>query len=173
MDKPVNADAVDKVFLSPYSADWPREFHLERQRLTDALAQWQPVFEHFGSTAVPGLPAKPIIDMLGGLQDFSAAQSLMNPLIDLGYRFEGSFTERLMFASRDREGRRKYHLHLVEHDGPQWQLRLKFRDALRESADLRAAYLVEKHRLAARYPDDMKSYAAAKGEYLKTLIDEL
>ncbi|MGZ4338953.1 MAG: GrpB family protein [Gaiellaceae bacterium] len=119
-----------------YDSTWPAIFAAEQARLTEALASWlAPAgIEHVGSTSVPGLKAKPIIDMIAGVRSFEAAREAFPVLESLGYAWSPHRPEAHRF------GRDGFHLHLTEPGSDLWRERLAFRDALRSSPALRAEY---------------------------------
>ena len=119
----------------PYDPVWPEMFEAERARLERALATWlDGGIEHIGSTAVPGMPAKPVIDMIGGVGDVAQARAAEEPLAKLGYAYRVHRPEAHLFV---REG---FGIHLAEPRSDLWRERLAFRDALRASPELRAEY---------------------------------
>jgi GrpB-like predicted nucleotidyltransferase (UPF0157 family) len=119
----------------PYDATWPDLFDLEQARLEDALAPWlDGGIHHIGSTAVPGLSAKPIIDVIAGVRDLDEARAGFPRLEALGYAYR---VHRPEAHSLHRAG---YHLHLTEPDSDIWRERLAFRDALRRDPELRREY---------------------------------
>jgi GrpB-like predicted nucleotidyltransferase (UPF0157 family) len=131
----------------PYDPAWVERFEAERKRLEDALEPWlaQPI-EHIGSTAVPGLPAKPIIDMVAGVRSLAESREAFPALEQLGYAWRPHRPEAHLFV---REG---YGVHLTEPGSDLWRERLAFRDALRASAELRAEYSAWKDAHFVRSP---------------------
>lgn len=131
-----------EVPVTAYSEHWPALFAAERDRLVSALQPWlRAGVEHVGSTAVPGLTAKPIIDMVAGVRDLEQARQA----VDVLGRFDYSHAdhrphEALWFfkPAHSRYAQRRYHLHLTEVGSDLWRERLGFRDALRAEAALAA-----------------------------------
>lgn len=161
---------TDEVHIVPANPDWPALFAQEKAALlSSALGPQFVAIEHFGSTAVPGLDAKPIIDILGGVRSMKDADALLEPLCALGWDTSPEFNATLAdrrFLLRWPEGVRTHHLHLVEWNGEQWQRRLAFRDALRAHPDLAADYRALKYDLAARYRADREAYTDAKADFI-------
>ena len=159
--------------LSPYSPLWPAVFYIERQELTRLLGE-AVVVEHIGSTAVPGLGAKPIIDMMAGTPDLAIVERRLPELAAAGWRyvpeFEKAFPERRYFTKYD-GAPGKFHLHAVAFGGPFWKRHLAFRDALRGNEALAQQYWRIKQRCAARFPHDRAAYNEAKGEFIRSVID--
>jgi GrpB-like predicted nucleotidyltransferase (UPF0157 family) len=123
------------VPVVPYDAEWPRRFERERAVLDEALAPWLAGgVHHVGSTAVPGLAAKPIIDMLAGVRDLEEARAAFEPLERLGYRYREHRPEAHLFVKADAG------VHLTEPGSDLWRERLAFRDALRADPELAREY---------------------------------
>lgn len=140
------------VELAAPSGDWPRQFHAERALLIVHLAPWLAgEVEHIGSTAVPGLTAKPILDMLAAVLSLDEAAGAVPVLVGLGYE-QGTHRpqEALWFCKAGPDGRRSHQLHLTRTDSDLWRERLAFRDALRGSGALREEYEGLKRRLAVQ-----------------------
>lgn len=163
----------EEVVLQAYNPAWPLQFVAERDRLL-ALSPQLPArlidIQHIGSTAVPDLAAKPVIDMLAGVESIAAAEALLAPLCANGYTTSAEFNASLSdrkWLMRWAEGRRTHHLHLVVHGGEVWAQRLRFRDALRSDPALAARYAALKAELAARHPGDREAYTDAKAAFVK------
>ena len=122
--------------IVPYDPEWPTLFEAERVRLELALAPWlRGGVHHVGSTAVPGLAAKPIIDMLAAVADLDAARESFAALGQLGYAYRVHRPEAHLLV---RDG--SHHLHLTEPGSALWQERLAFRDALCRDPELAGEY---------------------------------
>lgn len=140
--------------LEHYSPDWAESFRRERALLLRALEPWLATdLEHVGSTAVPGMSAKPVIDMLAGVKDLHEARQAVVPLLELDYHYRAHRPEAHLFDKPhvgDWRGQ-THHLHLTEPGSDLWRERLAFRDALREDpalvaeyADWKARYIVDR-----------------------------
>ncbi|QDH71469.1 GrpB family protein [Marilutibacter alkalisoli] len=165
----------EDVELHSYDASWPQAFEVERDRLLFLFPGIFMDIQHIGSTAVPGLIAKPVIDILAGVQSITVAERLAPSLCRSGYATSTEFNESLSdrkWFMRWANGRRTHHLHLVVHDGPVWHKRLKFRDALRSDPELAAKYAALKTRLAATHPRDREAYTDAKAEFVGAIVRE-
>ena len=128
----------------PYDPAWPQQFADEAAVLEDLLAPWlDGGVHHIGSTAVPGLRGKPVIDMLAGVRDLDDARAAFAPLAAIGYRYQEHRPEAHSFfkgvAGRDQRGH-THHLHLTVPGSELWCERLAFRDALRADPALVAEY---------------------------------
>jgi len=142
--------------LAEYNPLWPRAFSEEAARIKAALGDKALAIEHYGSTSVPGLRAKPIIDLQIGVADIRDGLAFIEPMTGLGYDYAGDqgIAEHHIFG---RGKVRTYLAHVLVYEGRQWFRCLRFRDRLRREPDVRAAYEALKLRLAAN--------AATRGDY--------
>ena len=169
---------MDEIELVPSKGDWPRRFEEEAARLRaiippDLLLD----LEHIGSTAVSGLAAKPVIDMLAIVTDLEAAKTrLVAPLEAAGYTFRdrGPDTDRLFFVKGlpPSAPHRTHHLHIME-EGPGALKHLAFRDYLRDHPEEAGRYAALKQDLATRFRDDREAYTEAKGGYIEEILDRM
>ena len=165
--------ADQRVELVDYDPGW-RDRLAEQQPLVEALLRpWLagPV-EHVGSTAVPGLRAKPVIDMLAPVTSLAGAQAAVPVLVGAGWLFwpdDPCRHYRLWFL-RPRPEARTHHLHLIEDRHPHAVALLVFRDALRADAGLCREYAGLKDRLARRHPGNRNAYSNAKGEFVARVL---
>ncbi len=151
------------IRVVPYDDAWPEQFAVERGRLAAVLGPVAVRIEHIGSTAVPGLAAKPWIDIqveVPRLEEFAAYGPA---LAALGYEHHPDDYEHEFFD------RRPYHVHVCQADGAWGRRQLAFRDLLRRDPDVRAAYEAEKLRLAAIH-DDVEQYAEAKTPFIRAQL---
>jgi GrpB-like predicted nucleotidyltransferase (UPF0157 family) len=159
------------VRVVPYDPVWAALYDAEAARLSTILAA-QGVslrMEHTGSTAVPGLAAKPIIDILAGSRDEERRERTIAALEAAGYSYRGEQG----IPGRDffRRGEpRKYHVHLTRIGSPFWKEHLAFRDYLRAHPEAAAAYATLKHELAARHPRDREGYIDGKTEFVREIL---
>jgi len=162
-----------RVEIQPYDSEWPGRFALERERLMNLFPAAFRGIEHIGSTAVPGLAAKPVIDLMAGVDSIGVADELMNPLCQCGYDTSKEFNATLKdrrWLMLHANGRRTHHLHLVIHGHPDWLQRLAFRDALRADPVLAARYEILKRSLAALHADDREAYTKAKTGFILSVV---
>ena len=165
----------DNISLAPANPVWPRLFEEEKAGLSEAFPTRFKGLEHIGSTAVPGLDAKPIIDMLGGVTSLAEADALLEPLCALGWDTSPAFNATLSdrrFLLRWPEGVRTHHLHLVVYGSETWHERLKFRDCLRAHPGVAKRYLTLKLELEERYHNDREAYTDAKTAFVKEVLEE-
>ncbi len=162
---------MDEIEVVDYDPDWPSQFEIERRWLKTALAEEQfSRIEHFGSTAVAGLAAKPIIDILIAVPSIETARSSFPAKLEyLDYVFwkENPKADRLFFVKGMPPfgDRRTHHVHISEPAGEMWE-RLKFRDYLASHPDESMRYAELKHGLALRFRADREAYTRAKNEYI-------
>ena len=161
------------IIIALYSRDWKCEFRKEEQRLLSALPNG--IFiEHIGSTAVPGLSAKPIIDIMLGTGTLEIIDTLIPILFTLGYEYmprnEVQIPERRFFAKPFIRPRR-FHLHAVVAEGCFWKEHLIFRDCLRNDPGLMRQYAALKQQLAQQYYDNRDSYTNAKTDFICNVIN--
>ncbi len=158
------------VVVSPYSNEWPVAFAQAREELTAAFAPVDTHVEHIGSTAVPGLAAKPVLDVLLGVSELREVEARIAALELLGYdyvqRYEREIPDRRYFVKPSLAGLR-LHLHAVERGGDIWRRHLAFRDSLRADVSLREKYQALKRELAAKFPYDKSAYQAAKAPFIQ------
>ena len=153
------------VEIVDYDPAWPALFAAERERLTRLLAGAE--IHHFGSTAVPGLAAKPVIDMIAFVDDLDAP--IAGLVRSAGYQFPEAFNATLAhrrFLCYPTAARRTHHLHLVD-EREELDRRLRFRDRLRADPVLAREYETLKRELALRHRNDREGYTEAKGEFVK------
>ncbi len=163
----------EEVSLHAHDPAWAEAFELERDRLRALLPEAFGAIEHIGSTAVPGLVAKPIIDIMAAVDSLDNVEVLIERLCDNGYttstEFNASLADR-KWLMRWRDGRRTHHLHIVVADGCPWNDRLAFRDALRSEPALARRYAELKAELATRHHADRDAYTDAKSAFLHSVV---
>jgi GrpB-like predicted nucleotidyltransferase (UPF0157 family) len=158
------------VKLLPYEAGWKEEFDKEKRSLKKALGDLVLDVEHAGSTAIPGMIAKPIIDIGVGVSSLkgSVKKKLIKLIEDLGYEYKADRGSpgRLFFAKGSNENRTHY-LHLMELGNEEWKGVFAFRDFLRENKEWADKYARLKKELAGRYTSDREAYLRAKVKFIK------
>jgi GrpB-like predicted nucleotidyltransferase (UPF0157 family) len=161
--------------ISSYDPRWPHEFEAERNRIAQSLGQIAFRIDHNGSTAVPGLDAKPIIDIQVSVQQLQPIRRYGEPLAALGYIHVPHVDDVVCpFFHRPREWPHQYHVHVVESGGQEERRTLAFRDFLREHDDVTREYVALKKRLApltdATDPSSREAYARAKSEFIERVV---
>jgi GrpB-like predicted nucleotidyltransferase (UPF0157 family) len=169
----------DPIVICPADPAWAASFAEQRDRITPRLAGWttRPI-EHMGSTAVPGLPAKPIVDMLAVVDDVEADPDAIHRLDPVGWVHAPEpfdEVERKLSFCFPGVARRTHHLHVVEAASPDWRGWLAFRDFLRAHDDTAVAYAALKSRLAAAHghdANDRDAYRNGKAAFIRTVTDQ-
>ncbi len=160
------------VQVVSYDEAWPDDFAAEQLVLVPIFGGQAVAIEHVGSTAVPSLSAKPIIDIEVGLRDFAAWRQFVPALEAAGYVFMPERVRDIeVFTPKGPEARRTHHLHLTQYAGSEWRRTLAFRDALRNDAGLLQEYQTLKQRLAKQYPDDRAAYTAGKAAFIRRVLE--
>ncbi|HEX5164778.1 MAG TPA: GrpB family protein [Thermomicrobiales bacterium] len=169
-------DPHNEVAVLDYQPGWVAVFDAERERIAAALALVVPrpsAIEHVGSTAVAGMAAKPIVDIMVTYARMPAVDEVAAALAAIAYELvdKPEFTESLFFR-RGETLATTIHLHVTTETSAFGRQMLRFRDALRASPRLAAEYAAFKRELAARFPDDRPSYTQAKGPFISGIIGE-
>jgi len=157
------------VHLAEYDRAWADLFAEQQARAAAILTPWLAApIEHVGSTSVPGLPAKPVIDMLAPVRSLTSAQDAVAPLTEDGWLFwpDDPCRHYRLWLLRPRAEARTHHLHLIEHDDPHARALVAFRDALRAEPCLRADYADLKKRIGRQHRQDRNAYTNAKSEFV-------
>jgi GrpB-like predicted nucleotidyltransferase (UPF0157 family) len=167
---------MSALVVIPYSADWPKLFLNIREELLSAFETTPVVVEHIGSTSVPGLAAKPVIDVLLGAGSLAEIEARIGRLEDHGFsyvsKYEREIPDRRYFVKSPPDSLR-LHVHGVEIGGRLWREHLAFRDALRNDPALLAEYQALKLRLAEEFADDKSAYTEAKGPFIKAVLAKI
>jgi GrpB-like predicted nucleotidyltransferase (UPF0157 family) len=168
-----DAPPPDVVELTAYSPMWPAVFDIEKGRLTEIFGADTVTIEHIGSTSVPGMGGKPIIDILLGAPALAVVEAHIPGLVESGYRhvpeLERSMPNRRYFVKlQGNPGR--FNLHAVVQDTPYWKDHLAFRDVLRDDPGLAERYFRLKKNVAVRYRTDRGAQADALGEFIRSAI---
>lgn len=154
----------------PHDETWKDDFLAERERIETAVADSKVLIEHIGSTAIPTVCAKPVLDIaiLCGAQGLKAAA---DALVKLGYEYRGQFDDESghFYAVRDRDNIRYCQAHIYTEANADWHSKLKFRDVLRENVKLARQYNDYKLELAKRVADKSE-YAEIKSNWVDTFI---
>lgn len=162
-----------RIVIAPYDDRWPELFAAERSLLIDLFRPIPVRIEHIGSTSVPGLGAKPIVDIMLGADRLSEVERRIPSIVAQGYQympeFEAALPERRFFV-KPQARPRAFHLHAVEQSSKFWERHLLFRDHLREHPETAAEYFALKVDLAAQFGDDRDGYTNAKTDFIEGVI---
>ncbi|MEO7996810.1 MAG: GrpB family protein [Gemmatimonadaceae bacterium] len=161
--------------LLPYDSRWPAKFAAESTRIAQALGTDVLAIEHVGSTAVPGLPGKPVLDMALAVENIARADACITRLQLLDYEYRGLNGDdpQRRYYVRAIAGQRIAQLHLYIMPALAWDELLAFRDALRRDPDLAAASATEKRRAADAVQWDKSAYSIEKGHFVQAALQEL
>lgn len=162
-----------EISIHPYQSDWKNKFLKEKSALEYILNSYSAEIQHIGSTSVPGLASKNVIDILIQLESFPATnKELSEQLANLEYRRKNVFSLKkyLYYTRGDRlEG---YHLHITSKEHPQAQVHLQFRDILRNNESIREEYASTKQELSTRYATDRASYRQEKRFFIQETLEK-
>jgi GrpB-like predicted nucleotidyltransferase (UPF0157 family) len=162
-------DLRDTIELVEYDPVWPEVYEGERHRLAEAFLPLRPHFEHIGSTAVPGLCAKPIIDIMVGVPLMQSAETYTPLLEPLGYcHVEQDEEQERVFYRKGMP--RTHHVHIVTFGSVVWHRHLAFRELLREDTDLRERYAQLKRQSAKDHCDDREAYVRSKDGFIQDTV---
>jgi GrpB-like predicted nucleotidyltransferase (UPF0157 family) len=164
------------IVLEPYNHNWQELFYQEKIALVNKLALYKIEIEHIGSTAIPGIYAKPVIDIMIGVDSLFIADEFLIPIIKtLDYEYisiyEQSIPDRRYFNKNLVDNIRTHQIHLVEYKSEFWNRHLLFRDYLRNNPKIAKEYEQLKLFLAKQYTDTNK-YAAAKNSFIRKIEQE-
>lgn len=162
----------EPVRLSPHDPGWPVRFEEERAALANGIGKWiVGGIHHVGSTAVPGLEAKPIIDILAGVRDLDESRACFEPLAQLHYMYAPYLPDEMHWFCKPHPSHRTHHLHLVPVGSKRYVDELAFRDRLRRDPKIAEEYLALKWRLAGRFVNDREAYTNAKSAFIHHALE--
>jgi GrpB-like predicted nucleotidyltransferase (UPF0157 family) len=158
-----------KVKIVPHTELWHQLFAEEETRLREAIGEQVVAIEHVGSTAICGLPAKPIIDIAAAVRDAADAERCIRPLEGIGYEYRGNggIAGRHYFVKGEP---RTHHLHMVQLDSDFWRDHLLFRDYLRMHQEVAEEYERLKTDLAMKYVGNREAYTEGKSRFIEEVL---
>jgi len=165
-----NDDQGERVVIVDYDYQWPTAFEQEKALLAQALDHDFVEIHHIGSTSVPGLAAKPIIDILVVVPRFAPLEEYRRRLEPLGYHHKFHLNEPVRLFFYNKGPQRTYHLHIVEYGTWEHRRHLLFRDYLRTHPDIAQEYERLKRRLASKFADNRPVYTASKRGFVRAVI---
>ena len=161
------------IEVVPYDPGWPVLFQQESELLRRILASWlRGSLEHIGSTAIPGLPAKPVIDILAGVSSLEASRPAIEAAATAGYCYFPYRPELEHWFCKPSAAFRTHHLHLMPIGTPQWSRPIAFREYLKAHPDVAAEYAELKRGLAVRFRLDREAYTDAKAPFINAVTDK-
>ena len=160
----------ERIHIAEYDPQWPIEYEKERVRLAEAFGKYALDIQHVGSTSVPGLAAKPIVDIAVAIGEYPLPEQVIKAVCALGYEHMGEYgmPRRHYF----RKGKpRSHHVHAIEPDNEEWLNFVAFRDFLRAHPDVTREYEAMKRQSAAKYEHDRVAYTDSKSPFIsETLV---
>lgn len=161
----------EPIQLAPPDPSWPTRFEQERVLLEEAIGEWiSGGVHHVGSTAVPGMEAKPIIDILVGVESLRSSLVCFEPLAKLEYLYAPYLSKEMHWFCKPHPARRTHHLHLIPTDSKRYRDELAFRDRLRSAPEIAGRYAALKRELAVRHADDREAYTEGKGGFVAATL---
>lgn len=160
-----------RIEIIEYNSDWRVQFLAERSILQAALAEWLiGDIEHIGSTAVAGLAAKPVIDIMAPVASLEVSHDAIAAAEAARYCFYPYKPDEMHWFCKPSPEERTHHLHLVPLGSRRWHEQIAFRDALRQNPELAQEYAALKRRLAKDFANDREAYTDAKAPFIQNAI---
>jgi GrpB-like predicted nucleotidyltransferase (UPF0157 family) len=163
------------IHVVDYDPNWPSLYEAEKESILTALGNRMIQIEHFGSTSVPGLPAKPVIDIAVGVESLQQAQNYIPSLENLGYKYEPELevdTPARYFLWKGTPLVHTYHISMEVPGSPSWAEHILFRDYLRQHPDEACRYQNLKQELAVRCVTDMEAYVSGKTAFVVSCLEK-
>jgi len=158
-----------EVKLYPYNFKWKKVFEEEKKQIQIGIGKYILEIQHIGSTAIPRILAKPIIDIAVAVKNFEEASICIDLLVKLEYEYKGEFgiPRRHFFVKGDP---RLFHLHMLEITSKEWKNHISFRDFLREHPDKAKLYSELKLQLVQKYKSDREAYSDNKAPFIEEIL---
>jgi len=161
------------VRITPYNELWAEIFLCEKERLTGIFGSKILHIEHIGSTSIPNLKSKPLIDIAIQVVDINDLGKITPQLLDIGYeervgRLQG---KQLVFA-KGGDANITHHLHIIEKGEKDWDEKIKFRNILLSNPNIVTDYAQLKEELFSKYPNDRHMYTTSKTSFIKNILDQ-
>jgi GrpB-like predicted nucleotidyltransferase (UPF0157 family) len=162
------------VEIFDYDPGWPAKFEAERVLLQTVLSPWLAAsIEHVGSTAIPGMPAKPVIDIMAPVRSLEESRPGVVELARAGYVYFPYRTDVMHWFCKPSAAFRTHHLHLVPFGSKQWVECLAFRDAIRRNEELANEYATLKSCLAEQFKFDREAYTEGKAPFIERVLSRI
>lgn len=159
-----------QIVIKPYQKDWVEEYIKEKEKFCSLLGQEIIAVEHIGSTAVEGLGAKPLIDMMIGVTDLQITENWIEILSEIGYEYVRKEATNWRFFRKGKWRAGTHHLHVYYYNSEEWRNNILFRDFLKSHEWACKEYRELKEMLAITYPFDRVSYTKAKAPFIQNII---
>lgn len=161
------------ITLSEYNPEWPMKFNQEKDFLTSVIGKYLiGSIEHIGSTAVPGLTAKPVVDIMFGVKSLKDSKPAIESLIKNGYNYFPYKKDVMHWFCKPSPAFRTHHLHLVPYGSHLRKERIRFRDILRENTKRANQYTELKKELAMCYKEDSETYTKSKTNFIQNVLKQ-
>ena len=160
-----------RVLMEPHNPDWPRQFTREAALILSALGNTAIDVHHIGSTAIPGIYAKPVLDLLLVVQSVDTLDNKQSAIEALGYEARGEYgiPGRRFYRRDNADGDRTHQVHAFETGSPQIARHLAFRDYMIAHPETAQAYSSLKRELAAKHPNDIEAYMDGKDAFIQAI----
>ena len=161
-----------EVEIVNYDEAWPAAFEEERELLVSAVGAYLTgSIEHVGSTSVPGLVAKPIVDIQVGVAGLEESRPIFGSLESIGYSYDSVRPDVMHFFDKRVPGTQTYNLQLIPYRSDCWNMRIAFRDYLRSHPETAQEYAALKRELARRFRLDRAAYGEGKGPFIRRIAE--
>jgi GrpB-like predicted nucleotidyltransferase (UPF0157 family) len=161
----------ETILIVPYDSSSPEKFAIEKKLIEETLGSWiTGGVHHVGSTSIPGMSAKPIIDIMVGVRNLEEAKTCIPLLEQIQYCYFPYKTDEMIWFCKPSPYKRTHHLHLMEVSHPEWEAKIAFRDYLINHPDAKKEYITLKTQLAERYSSDREAYTQAKTTFVKMIV---
>ena len=159
-----------KIEVVPYNPDWPRLYSAEAESIAAALGGEMTAIHHIGSTAIPGIKAKPVLDFLVAVHRIEKVDQHNGSMIALGYEPRGEYgIPGRRYFIKHTAGTRSHHVHIFQNGNSEITRHLNFRDYIRAHPDEARAYSRLKEDLARQHPEDSRGYNEGKNEFVQEI----
>lgn len=161
----------ESIIIVPYDSIWPEKFEKEKKLIQKTIGSWiTGGIHHVGSTSIPGLSAKPIIDIMVGVDNLVKARDCLDLLSQIDYQYYPYKSEFMYWFCKPSPQLRTHHLHIIATSHPQYKARLAFRDYLRGHLKEKEEYEKLKINLSEKYRNDRELYTDAKTNFVKAIV---
>jgi len=163
------------VRLADYDPQWPILYEEEKSSILGVIGDFIVDIQHIGSTAVPGLGAKPIIDIMVAIRHLALIEKCVQPLQTIGYEYLGEYgiPGRHYFRKPPGHPHSTHHVHVVERESDFWERHILFRDSLRVHPEEAQRYYALKKELAAKFVSDRDAYTEAKTSFIESVVSKV
>lgn len=160
-----------EVQIAPYDPEWVAKFEAEKSLLQKTMGSWvHDGIHHVGSTSIPGVDAKPIVDVLIGVRNLNEAKECIPILEKIGYSYYPYRSDVMLWFCKPSPEHREFHLQLMEPTESLWNERFLFRDYLRTHPEVAQDYVALKKDLASMFKNERESYTDAKTDFVENII---